>query len=274
MEDGRRQGPVSSRELKAMADAARITQETLVFKEGGSEWVAASMVKGLFEHPAQPPDPSRSPYSAAGSSAASKVFETAREQASLLMRDLRALNWREEVFPIDEPNLRVMTRDYVFWCVILLGILPQLIGTIEDFGLQLTVYAFFFAAMWGVVFRDFILRTPVKWSWLLAAAFFTGIIGLQGLLLLYATVFPKSYSQMPFSENLVVSLLGFVLHTGVLEELCKAVPVLAYLMWKRKNAEPLTAILLGVFSGLGFAAFETVGYGSRSIGDSQALARE
>jgi len=63
---------------------------------------------------------------------------------------------------------------------------------------------------------------------------------------------------MQHSSSILVSLTGFVLQTGVMEELCKAITVLAYLLLKRKNAEPFTAILIGVFSGLGFAASENL----------------
>jgi RsiW-degrading membrane proteinase PrsW (M82 family) len=38
-----------------------------------------------------------------------------------------------------------------------------------------------------------------------------------------------------------------------------------YLLWKRQAAQPMTAILLGVFSGLGFAFVENIGYAKLSM---------
>ncbi len=43
-----RVGPISSRELKSLADAGDITRETLIWREGLTEWVEARKVKGLF----------------------------------------------------------------------------------------------------------------------------------------------------------------------------------------------------------------------------------
>ena len=187
------------------------------------------------------------------------------------MRDLRSLNWRDEIIPIDETNLRDIARDYVFWTVLMIGVLPQLIGTVNDVRAQLSLYAFLFAAVWGVVFRDFIVRWPAKWSWLIASAVFTGTVGTTCVLFL-SKVLPQSYVRMPESSSILVSLTGFVIQIGVLEEFCKAIPTVAYLLWKRRDAEPFTAILIGVFSGLGFAAAENVLYGEMYGGMTQIQA--
>lgn len=46
--NGQQKGPVSSAELKRMAQAGEIGPDDLVFREGGTNWVAASTVAGLF----------------------------------------------------------------------------------------------------------------------------------------------------------------------------------------------------------------------------------
>lgn len=46
-------GPVSSNELKRMAESGTVSPETLIWKEGYSDWVPAKNVQGLF--PASPP---------------------------------------------------------------------------------------------------------------------------------------------------------------------------------------------------------------------------
>lgn len=43
-----RVGPISSRELKSLADFGDMTPETLIWREGLKEWVPAKKVKGLF----------------------------------------------------------------------------------------------------------------------------------------------------------------------------------------------------------------------------------
>ncbi len=53
---GQRHGPVTAAELKAMADSGRLTPDSLVWKDGMSEWKPAKNVKGLFAAKPQPED--------------------------------------------------------------------------------------------------------------------------------------------------------------------------------------------------------------------------
>lgn len=46
--DGGRQGPVSSAELKKLADARKVGESDLVWKDGMADWVQAKSIKGLF----------------------------------------------------------------------------------------------------------------------------------------------------------------------------------------------------------------------------------
>jgi hypothetical protein len=45
--------------------------------------------------------------------------------------------------PIDAASLQAMCRDSVFWCVLGLGVIPLLIGTISQQDHQLTLFALF-----------------------------------------------------------------------------------------------------------------------------------
>lgn len=65
-----------------------------------------------------------------------------------------------------------------------------------------------------------------------------------------------------------------MIQVGICEEFVKIIPLVAYLLWKRKAADPLAAVLIGVFSCLGFAAFENMDYGERSVVRSFLLARD
>jgi hypothetical protein len=46
--DGRQQGPVTSAQLRQMAQGGELQPDDLVFKEGGTNWIPASSVQGLF----------------------------------------------------------------------------------------------------------------------------------------------------------------------------------------------------------------------------------
>src|SRR3954451_23112913 len=66
---GKQFGPITSAELKRMAQAGELVPDDLVFQEGGTQWVSASTVKGLFNSSgtgvrslaAARPDPDREP---------------------------------------------------------------------------------------------------------------------------------------------------------------------------------------------------------------------
>ena len=81
------------------------------------------------------------------------------------------------VIPIDGTNLPTLIRDGVFWFAALLGIVPLLIGTLTETHAQLVVFALFFAAVWGVLFRSAILKHDASWTLLIPALFFTGMVG-------------------------------------------------------------------------------------------------
>lgn len=53
--NGQRKGPISTQEFKTLARGGRIDRETLVWKEGLTDWVRAKQVKGIFKDP--PPLP-------------------------------------------------------------------------------------------------------------------------------------------------------------------------------------------------------------------------
>jgi uncharacterized protein DUF4339 len=59
---GNRQlGPVSSTELKQLAESGQLVADDLVWREGMVEWIAAAKVKGLFDAPAEEPSGVESP---------------------------------------------------------------------------------------------------------------------------------------------------------------------------------------------------------------------
>ncbi|RMF31334.1 MAG: PrsW family intramembrane metalloprotease [Bacteroidetes bacterium] len=188
-----------------------------------------------------------------------------------LARDIGEMDLRHEILPFDERNVRGLSRDFVFWAVIFLGIVPLLIVTIEGTDAQLTLFALFFALVWGVIFKRFILNDDQGWQWPLAALFFTGIAGI-GLLLLLYRFFPEGYLALPDHESPLLSLLGFVFQVGVWEELIKALPLLLVLRLTRGRLSPLHLVTIGVFSGLGFAAFENLSYGEKAVASTHSMA--
>ena len=117
-----------------------------------------------------------------------------------------------------------------------------------------------FAFLWGIVFKSYIIRATAP-TWILtASSVFTAAVGRW-----LPWELSRFYGTIAENSNIVISLFGNLFGIGICEEICKILPVVAYLLWKRRNADPKVCILIGVFSGLGFAAFENRIYAERTI---------
>lgn len=265
---GAHEGPVTSAELKELATTGQVRSSTLVWKEGAANWVAASSVKGLLP-PNSESRPPLLPESPPARETPSTRLDAAKAHAATLLRDIQTLNWRDEIVPLDEANLAPLLKDYVFWCVALLGVVPLLLRTIQNESYQITAFALFFAFLWGVVFKYFVVRSSAGWRILVASLFFTGTIGLGTQLSLLRQILSDA-TILSVVQGDISILFMFLL--AFPEELCKAVPAILYVLWTRRRIDPSSAILVGVFSGLGFAAFENVGYARLFIEGSAAMA--
>ncbi|MDQ3140709.1 MAG: PrsW family glutamic-type intramembrane protease [Bacteroidota bacterium] len=197
------------------------------------------------------------------------IFESGARQARTIINDLRGIPIKQEVIPIDNSNIQLLLSDFVFWAVSLLGIIPLLIVTVKQPNMQLTMFALFFAFVWGVIFKKFILNDQGSWRLAIASLFFTGIIGIW-LLLAFYRLLPDFYLYMADHKNLLVSLLGYIFQVGLCEELIKALPIVIALKWFSKELKPYSLITIGVFSGLGFAAFENLHYGENAVNSAYA----
>ncbi|MGL6196757.1 MAG: PrsW family intramembrane metalloprotease [Thermoguttaceae bacterium] len=187
-----------------------------------------------------------------------------KEKVQQILKEFRETDFKNEIIPIDASNLSIIAGDVVFWVVLTLGVLPLLIISINDPNMQLVGMLFFFAMLWGGIFRSLVLKSSENVGLPISAFFFTGIIGVSVLLLIYQYL-PAFYTTMADSPNPIICLAGFVFQVGTCEELCKIVPVVLYLFLKRQKASPMMIVLIGVFSGLGFSAFENIGYSDRMV---------
>jgi RsiW-degrading membrane proteinase PrsW (M82 family) len=261
-------GPFDDSVVKALITSGTIKPSTLVWREGLEGWVPASSLADLHASFAV------SALSSTANKITSSLVNAGQSHAKTIISDLKQMDWKAELLPIDQSNLSSLMSNSVFWFVALLGVVPLLIVTITGYNAQLTAFALFFAAIWGVIFNRYVIKGSTHWTHLVGAFFITGLVGMNIYLWLFTNMLPDFYREMPSSDNRFVSLLGFVLQTGVCEELCKLLPCLIYLAWKRRAADPIVLVEIGVFSGLGFAAFENVSYGDQSIISSYQKSRQ
>lgn len=191
-----------------------------------------------------------------------------------LVKDLSQMNFVDEIVPIDDSNIIALRRDFIFWFVSLLGVVPLVIATLKTDNAQITSFAVFFAFIWAVIFKRMVMADHASWKFPVASFLFTGTVGMVLLLTLYK-VMPSVYMSLADSKNALVSLFGYVFQVGIWEELCKILPVLLYVGWRKlrkKERSPSEILIIGVFSGLAFAAFENVEYAKLSVLRSLELA--
>lgn len=202
-----------------------------------------------------------------------KILESGTQQAKEILADLKQISFKEEIVPIDQSNFQTLLKDFVFWAVTLLGIVPLLIVTVNETYAQLTLFALFFALVWGVILKKFVLNDPGSWRLPVASLFFTGILGIWIILLIYKTILPDFYLRLPDSQNTFVSLFGFIFQVGIWEEAIKVLPLFIIIKFLKFKLNPLQLVTIGVFSGLGFAAFENLHYGDNAIASAYSLTR-
>lgn len=184
----------------------------------------------------------------------------ARAGGRTIVGNFRRVDFRREVWPLDERTIAAVSRQPAFWAVVLLASLPLLFVTLREGGHQLTAMAVFFAAVWGFVFRSAVVPdVRVSYRWLTACFFAAGLLSIPGLLAAYR-VLPAWYVGLAGSGAASARFVGFLGQVGPCEELAKLVPVIVVSLILRRRLGHADVVMLGVAAGLGFGAFENLQY--------------
>jgi hypothetical protein len=186
-QNGQQTGPFDEATVRARLGSGDLAPSDMAWKEGNASWVPLETF--LNENGASP---GHEPSGASGleGSQQQKVFAYVQRiikkgQSATVVNDLKAMDFKAEVFPFDEHTIKLVKSDFVFWAVTLFAVIPLFLVTLNDSQSQLTGFCIFFAGIWGVVFKKFIVEENEGWKLPIAALFFTGIIGINILLLLY-----------------------------------------------------------------------------------------
>jgi RsiW-degrading membrane proteinase PrsW (M82 family) len=292
--NGEKVGPVTAQQLKSLAASKHILPDDLIWKEGMAEWAKAGKVIGLIPEratetplrqtppplrPANDPDPS-DPHAAAnmppqfrngtkasisGTSATieqvSTTLSAAKRHGAEFVGRFRQIDFKREVWPLDAASARKLASEPAFWAITLLAALPLLFGTIEGPDHQLVAFSVYFAVIWGLIFRfNVVPGVRIGWGLLGGTLLFTGLVGMFLLVgICFSYIFPIWFVNSVQSPDALVRLGGFLFRAGVCEEMCKAIPVVGLMfLFRRKPLGYSDIIMIGVFSGLGFAAFESL----------------
>lgn len=169
------------------------------------------------------------------------------------------------IFPYQDVFSIELYHNHTVRLLLFLGVFPLIVNLFaEQASLAQTAWllGIYYASIWGVVLYNLIRPPQFSWGNTLKCTLFTTFIGIPTLLLLQR-VPPFSALYDAVNGGLMVRLLGFVLGVGLLEELCKALPVYLLLLRPGKLSNPQTSAFYGAMSGLGFAIAEGAAYSLR-----------
>ena len=179
------------------------------------------------------------------------------------LESLKTFNFAS-VFPYQQVFAPELYQSNVVRILLCFGLFPWIISSFATTGSSLSdiawILGIYYAFIWGIVLHNLI--KPANFSLKLAVqcVFFTAFIGIP-LLLIIQRVPPFSLLYVATkSSNILGQLLGFILGVGVLEEICKGIPVYLFLYKQDKLTEPLSPAFYGAMSGLGFAIAEGAHY--------------
>jgi len=178
---------------------------------------------------------------------------------------LRSFNLKS-IFPYNDFLSLELYRHYAVRLLLFLGLFPLIVNLVaEQVSVAQTAWllGIYYACIWAVVLHDLIKPTQFSWGNAIQCVLFTAFIGIP-LLLLFQKVPPFSTLYEAINEGgLWGRLVGFVFGVGVLEEICKALPIYLLLLRRGKLHDPHTAAFYGAMSGLGFAIAEGAAYSLR-----------
>jgi protease PrsW len=184
---------------------------------------------------------------------------------SNLLKQLRTFQL-SSVFPYQDALKSELYQTNEVRLLIFFGFFPWLVTLLstrvklQDVAWILGIY---YASIWGVVLYNIIKPKNIYWTNIFKCMAFTIFVGIP-LLLLFQQVPPFTLLYAATrSTDVIVRIIGFVLGVGLLEEICKALPVYLFLINTDQENHPLNSAFYGAMSGLGFAIAEGVQYSLR-----------
>jgi RsiW-degrading membrane proteinase PrsW (M82 family) len=167
------------------------------------------------------------------------------------------------VFPYRDVLSLGLYQNHLVKILLFFGLFPLVVDLItpDKASVQQTAWmlGIYYASIWGVVLYNLIKPPQFSWRDTLKCVLFTAFVGIP-MLLFFQQVPPFNAFYAVIGAGAIPRMIGFVLGVGVLEELCKALPIYLFLLRPGKLQDPLTSAFYGATSGLGFAIAEGATY--------------
>lgn len=200
------------------------------------------------------------------------IDEESNLNVSNVFEEFKSLDYKY-LIPIRKIfDTKLLRKKAVQW-IMFFGLLPLIYSWIVyqyqlDFTKVVWMIEIYFCLFWALYFHSIIQPAKKVWKQGIGYAIFTAAIGIPVLLTMQTLPIVSDLYRNLSSRNLFSQLTGFVLGVGILEETCKALPLLIFGLRKKTITGIRDGVFLGFLSGLGFAASEGVSYTVRATAEA------
>ncbi len=161
-------------------------------------------------------------------------------------------------------NASLFRKKAVRW-VLLFGLMPLIFFQLHEWFSLTFEQAFwlieiYFCLFWALYFYSIIQPETAVWHRAIGYALFTVFVGIPVLLMMQKLPIIRDLYASTDSMSFTLRVFGYVFGVGLLEELCKALPLIVFGLRKGKIKGVRDGVFLGLMSGFGFAAAEGVQY--------------
>jgi RsiW-degrading membrane proteinase PrsW (M82 family) len=191
--------------------------------------------------------------------------------ASRFVQAVLSVSLREAVL-LDHFTGSEILKSPVFRFLCLFALTPLAIQVLGSYGAILNGLAIWSGVLWALLLFRLFGDRELRFSWAVGVLLFSFVVMLP-LFELYTALPPHITEALIGSRFFPVRYLGYVLGVGVREELCKAVPLIALAVLWAGMKNPVNGLVLGMMSGVGFAASENVYYVLVTLNDAIAETR-
>jgi RsiW-degrading membrane proteinase PrsW (M82 family) len=175
-----------------------------------------------------------------------------------------------EIVLVDKMTRSEILRSPVFRFVFLVAMGPLAIALLPGNRAILHGLAIYSALLWALLLYRLFADRHLPFRWAIGVVLFSCFVMVPALEF-YLWLPPHIIDPLIAGGSLPVRLAGYVLGVGVREELCKAAPLLALAVVSARMRRPLNGLVLGMMSGVGFAAAENVYYVYRTVSQAASL---
>jgi RsiW-degrading membrane proteinase PrsW (M82 family) len=178
-----------------------------------------------------------------------------------------------EVVLLDKLTTSEILKSPVFRFVFFLAMGPLAIAHLDRTDFILWGIALYSALLWAMfVYRLFAGR-DLGFGWAIGMVFVTCFV-MVPLLQVYLSVPPDVTQWLTTRRFVAFQLAGYVLGVGLREEMTKALPLLVLAAFSHRMKNPLTGLVLGFMSGIGFAVAENVLYVYKTVSHAVSMTQE